>query len=468
MRLALGDVEVDGRRVDVVVDAGLVESVTPVGGRRPGGDEVVDGAGGVLIPGLWDHHVHLLATAAARASVAVGPPEVTDATSFDDALRGADLTLPAGAWLRAVGYHESVAGELDRHRLDAVLAGRPVRVQHRSGAAWVLNSRACRLVDLEHADIPGVERDASGSITGRAFGADDWLRARISPDAPVLDHVGADADRFGIVGFTDTTPSADTGGWDRLAAARRDGALRQRVVVTGGPELVDTAPPAGLELGPVKLYLADHALPALDDLVHAVRAAHHAGRGVAFHAVTRSALVLAIAAVRDAGAVGGVRIEHGSVIPPELDADLLALGATVVTQPSFLTDRGDSYLADVEPDDRPHLYRCATLLDAGIPVAASSDGPHATLDPWAGMRAAVERRTASGQAIGTDEAVVPRRALDLYLGPHRSPGGPPRRVVPGAPADLCLLDEPLDAVVTDLGAHHVRATVVAGAPVWLS
>ena len=43
-------------------------------------------------------------------------------------------------WLRGVAYHESVAGPLDRDRLDAWVADRPLRVQHRSGALWMLNS----------------------------------------------------------------------------------------------------------------------------------------------------------------------------------------------------------------------------------------------------------------------------------------------------------------------------------------
>ena len=43
-----------------------------------------------------------------------------------------DSLLPnLGEWLRGTGYHESVAGELDRHALDRWVPARPVRVQHR-------------------------------------------------------------------------------------------------------------------------------------------------------------------------------------------------------------------------------------------------------------------------------------------------------------------------------------------------
>jgi hypothetical protein len=72
----LRDVEVDGRITDVVTDGDLI---TSVGSDPPtsGAVIVVDGQGGALLPGLHDHHVHLLALAAALDSVAVGPADVS-------------------------------------------------------------------------------------------------------------------------------------------------------------------------------------------------------------------------------------------------------------------------------------------------------------------------------------------------------------------------------------------------------
>ena len=106
---------------------------------------VIDACGGAVLPGLHDHHIHLFALAAARNSVLCGPPEVGDAGSLRDALRDA----PGDGWIRGVGYHESVAGMLNARLLDALVADRPVRVQHRSGKMWFLNSMAIRLVGAE-------------------------------------------------------------------------------------------------------------------------------------------------------------------------------------------------------------------------------------------------------------------------------------------------------------------------------
>jgi hypothetical protein len=58
--------------------------------------------------------------------------------------------------------------------------------------------------------------------------------------------------------------------------------------------------------------------------------------------------------------------------------------------------------------------------------------------------------------------VTPRRALDLFLSGPQAPGGPPRRVVPGAAADLCLLDRPLGAALADPASLRVACTIRRG------
>src|SRR5262245_13535437 len=90
------------------------------------GEERLDAAGGALLPGLHDHHLHLLALAARSARC--GPPEVRTRDELARALGAA--RLHAG-WIRGTGYHESVAGALDRRDLDALAPGAAVRVQHR-------------------------------------------------------------------------------------------------------------------------------------------------------------------------------------------------------------------------------------------------------------------------------------------------------------------------------------------------
>lgn len=438
--MILRDVEVDGVRVDVRVSDGTVAAVGRLA-REPG-EEVVEGRGGVLLPGLWDHHVHLLALAAARRSVPAGPPEVGDAESLASALRSA----PGDGWIRAVGYHESVVGDLDRGVLDRLSPDRPVRVQHRSGALWVLNTPALAAVGSDSAD-------------GRLFGADKWLRERLPPTPPPdLEGVAVELAGYGVVGVTDATPFDDVEDLRALAD------LPLQVRATGGPAIASATFPAGVDRGPVKVVVAEYRLPSLDELVAAVALAHAAGRPAAVHCVTRSALALTLAAFEDTGAIPGDRIEHGSVVPPDLAAVVAGLRLTVVTNPVFVADRGDDYLRDVERDDRAHLYPCASLLAIGIETAAGTDAPYGDADPWRSVAAAIDRRTRSGVVLGPDERVAPSTALALFLGHPDRPGGPVRRVVAGAAADLCLLDGPLRVVLAEPDAERVRRTWVGGEP----
>jgi predicted amidohydrolase YtcJ len=80
--------------------------VIEIGRRLPAdGDKPLAAAGGALIPGLHDHHLHLLAMAAALHSIQCGPPSVRDRDGLAKALREAARAAPRGAWLRGVGYH---------------------------------------------------------------------------------------------------------------------------------------------------------------------------------------------------------------------------------------------------------------------------------------------------------------------------------------------------------------------------
>ncbi|HKJ25954.1 MAG TPA: amidohydrolase family protein [Myxococcota bacterium] len=440
--------ELDGERCDVRIAGGRIAAI---GRDLPGraGEASLDARGGALLPGLHDHHLHLLAWAASLASVPCGPPGVRTAAELRAALAAA--APRADGWLRGTGYHESVAGPLDRHALDTLAPGRRVRVQHRSGALWCLSSPAVEALGLDAgADAEGVERDARGRATGRLFDLDAWLRERLPPASPPpLAPVAALLAACGVTGVTDATPTTGPAELARFAE------LPQRVVAMG---------PLGLATrGAHKILLRERALPDPDALAERVRAAHAEGRPVAIHCVTRAELVLAACALADAGARAGDRIEHAAVAPPELVALLARLPVTVVTQPNFVRERGDAYLGSVEARDLPWLYRCRGFLDAGVALGGGSDAPFGRPDPWLAMQAAADRRSEAGVALGEREALSPERALGLFTSAPEAPGGPPRRVAPGAPADLCLLDRPWKQARDRLEAACVAATLRAGA-----
>ena len=461
-RIAIRDAEVDGRRVDVVLEQGRIAAV--VGAGRSAADRVIDAGGGALIPGLHDHHVHLLASAAALSSTSCGPPAVSDRRALGDALRAADAALPAGAWLRGVGYHESVAGELDRFTLDAIVQTRPVPRAASIRACLGPQQRGARHSRNRRrttACLAGVEIDASGAPTGRIYGLDEWLRGRVPRVEPDLTAVGDRLASCGITAVTDATPVASATDLEPIAPAVRRGQLLQHVVVTGSPSLPPDAF-AGLERGPAKIVLADHRLPGLDEVIDDFRLARARRRRIAVHCVTRSALMLALAAWHEVGGDRGDRIEHGAVVPDDVLGDIARLGLTVVTQPRFVTDRGDDYLSEVDADDRPYLWRCASLIAAGIGVGFGTDAPFGDPDPWRVVDAAVHRRTRGGAVLGAPERLSPRAALDRFLTPLDDPGGAPRRVCGRRAGRPLPARRSTRRALARPSAEHVRLTLRAG------
>ena len=416
----------EGARADVRIEQGRVTEIGVL--TRSPGEETADG--GTLLPGLVDEHLHLHALAAAASSVDCGQPGLAVA------LRRA--AADSSGWVRGTGYTRD---DLDAAALDRLHSGRPVRVQHRSGALWTVNSRGAAALGLAGARHPGIERDASGTPTGRLWRADGWLRTRLPAAVPDLGPVGKRLAAYGVTAVTDATPDLDPATYGSFAA------LPQRVTLLGVP-LGQQAPPP-LATGPYKIVLADSGLPPFPDLIDQIRAARAADRAVAVHCVTREALLLLLAALNEAGPPHpGDRIEHAAMIPADTIGELARRGLTIVTQPGFLADRGDDYLCDVpEPED---LYRVGTLMSAGVGVRLSSDAPYGPLDPWRVIEAAVQRRTPRGQIAVSGERITHGQALQAYLGPP---------VRPGVPADLVLLDEKGTVKSVYIGGERV-----AGAP----
>lgn len=438
---------------DVRIEGGRIAAIAPPG--MLGDSPAIDAAGGALLPGLHDHHLHLAGLAVRAASVPCGPPEVTGRDDLARALRA----KRGSGWIRGIGYHESVMGLPSASELDALVPDRPLRIQHRSGRMWLLNS--CALDDLLSRASPpaGMER-ASGKPTGRLFDEDRWLAETLAARPPDLGAVSQQLAAFGITGVTDMSPRNDPAFAGHITAQRHSGSLLQHCWLAGTLPLAN-AIADGWHPGPVKLHLHEAALPDYEDTLALIVQAHRQKRGVAVHCVSETELVFAIAAFEEAGALPGDRIEHASVASPDLVARIAALGLHVCVQPHFIHERGDRYLIDVEPRHIPDLYRLASLLSAGIPLSGGSDAPFGNPDPWLAMRAAVNRQTAAGSLIGGSEALGPEQALALYLADPADLSCQ-RRISPGEPADLCLLAHPWAQARERLLSADVRATFIAG------
>ena len=426
----------DGRQVNIRVGTQIDEVGDNLSVQH--GEGLLDAGGGTVLPGLHDHHVHIRSAASALDSFSVGPPGVSTKTQLVQILSNA--TPGPDGWIRAVGYHESVAGDLDRTALDAVVPHIPVRIQHRSGALWILNTAALGRVGLaEHPD---------GRLRSADRGWSEALQRRETDLAELSRRITA----TGVTGVTDATPDLDADDMVSLMVAQRRGEFRPRLRF----------------LAPGKIILQDDRLD-LDALTDWITEHHRADQPVAVHCVTVAQLMVTIAALRAAGSHPLDRIEHASVVPDDNLADLAELadrGLTVVTQPNFVAERGDQYLADI-PADQGQLWRVASLLKAPVPVALSTDMPFGHGDPWTAMRAAVYRTTPSGAVLNADECVSARTALTMFLGRPDRPGQA-RSVAPGQPGDLCVLTEPPETALAELDAGTVAATIIGGELVYFA
>ncbi len=441
--LLRGAAPAPGRSVDLLLDGGQVSVAAP-----PRDVEEVHLGGRPTLPGLADHHLHLMALAASWDSVDCSPAALASNGGLAPTLRAARRRRPHG-WLRAVGYDVAASGELDRRGLDDIGVG-PVRVQDRTGIRWMLDSFGLRAVlPPDGRTWPdGVERDAAGQATGVLVRLDAWLGGRVPRSAPDLDAVSRWlADR----GVTSVTDAGARNGPDELTTLAAAGLCQRLTVMTAA---AGVTAPRGVELGPVKVLLDDDDLPGLGALRARIEEAHRSGRAVAVHCVTETQLVLALAA----GVDRRDRIEHASLVPADVLPLLVASDPTVVVQPGLVPPRGDRYLAETDPRDHPSLHRLRSLLGAGLRVAASSDAPYGPADPWVGIAAAVERRTSSGSVLGADEALTPAEALGLFLGAASDPGRR-RALRPGAAADVVVLDDDWDALGS---SPRVWATFVGG------
>ncbi len=438
---------VDGRVADVGIADGRFTAVAPK--LSPTANDM-DGSGKLLLSGLHDHHIHLLATAAHLESLDLSG--LADADAIIGALRATTAETKNGKWIRAVGYDERVAGIPDRHLLDTWLPERPLRLQDRTGALWVLNSAALALVGKP--PWPEcVEVDVDSSLSGRIWRGDDWLRAQTGHQRPSLWGLSRQLARWGVTAVTDAGANNGQEEAAVLSGAIRCGELLQRLTMMGHEGL----PQSGeYQRGPVKLLYDESALPELDSIAIRIKAARVQGRSVAAHCVTEAELLTYLAALEDAGgALLGDRVEHGSMIPQSFIADIADLRLTVVANPGFIARRGDRYLTEMGLAELQNLQRLRTLSDAGVTVLAGSDAPYGATNPWIAISAAMFRKTPSGAILGRDEAVSGGSALALFSGNVS--------ISSGAPADCCLVDSLWQQhLIHDADPDPVHLTLIDG------
>ncbi|WP_020017688.1 amidohydrolase [Promicromonospora sukumoe] len=450
--------------VDVLVRGGVVVSVEEAGQGDGDGAERVDLGGRILMPGLWDAHVHLTQWALVRRRLDLsGARSAAEAVALVRDRLAQGLPEP-GTALVGYGFRDALWPDVPTaDLLDAVAGEVPVvLVSGDLHCAW-LNTAGLRFAGVaEHPT--GVLREAEwlplAAVVDRA---PDHLA-----DAWVADAAAAAAAR-GVVGVVDLEITDNLTAWRRRFAAGF-AALRVRAgvwtpwlddVLAEGLRSGAVLPGTGglLEQGPFKVvtdgslntrtaYCHDpypgltgpeaHGILSVPpaELVPLMARAHAGGLRCAIHAIGDHANTLALDAFAATGARGSV--EHAQLLDPADLARFAQLGVVASVQPEHAMDDRD--VADRHWAGRTeHAFAFGALDDAGAVLALGSDAPVAPLDPWFAIAAAVSR-SRDGRAPWH-----PEQRIGLRTALAASTDG--RGLVPtaGAPADLVVLDaDPLE------------------------
>ena len=463
-------------------------------------DRVIDCGGATLLPGLNDAHIHLLAYAASLRHQDCSRSAVSSIEELQRLLQARTRVTPARQWIRGGGYDPFYLAEQrhpTRHDLDPGTPHHPVRLDHRSGHACVLNTRGLEEVGITintPDPVDGViQRNQAGVPTGVLLEMNAYVSQRVREvrDEAILQESVAEASqlllRWGVTSLQDASPENDSERWKTFHSLVKSGIIRQRLTVMPGVHYLRQYTEQGLRygagdlrlrVGPAKLVvtLTTGALhPPEEEIRELILEARRFGGPVAVHAVEQGTiLTVAQALLRTADGQKGTlyrdRIEHCAEATQEVVSLLSKSGITVVTQPGFLYESGERYRAEIPGQIRPWLYPLRALLQAGIPLAASSDAPVASPNPWQGVYAAITRRDLSGEALHPEQSLTLGEALRLWTSgaAYASAEAQDKGFLrPGMLADIAILDRDVTKIEPDeLLACKVATTVVGGEVVW--
>lgn len=465
--------------VDVHLAEGFIVDVAPAG-ALPRRGLVLDGGGAYLIPGLWDHHVHVVQWALAAQRVPLG-----GATSavHAAAIMGDAEVLPDGRRV-GTGFRDALWPDAPTlSMLDATTGEIPTYLINADVHSVWLNSAALRREGFEP-DEAGILREEPAFEISRRLNA-------VPADVvdPQVERMARAASARGVVGLVDLDMAWNEEAWARRTATGFD-SLRVEFGIY--PQHLDRALAEGLQsgdiargaasdlarVGPLKVitdgslgtrtaacshsYPGDprnHGLLTVDaaTLVDLMTRATGAGISCAIHAIGDIANTQALDAFAATGAWG--TIEHAQLVAHSDIPRFARLGVGASVQPEHAIDDRDM-TDSIWADQTAQPYPLRSLAETGANLLFGSDAPVSALEPWAAMASAVFR-TRDGR-----EPWQPHQGIGAATALAASTHGgsmSPARVEPGGRADLALCTvDPLRATERELRGMTVTATVLGG------
>lgn len=483
---------------------------------------VDDLGGATVLPGLIDAHTHMLNTGALLRNV-----QLYDCRSIGeilDRVRARAAATAPGEWIVGRGWDESLLAERrypTRRELDDAAPDHPV-VLNRVWNKLVCNSRALALAGIGRttpqpsgeAYAGGFDVDAAGEPTGLfRDNAKQMILAHVPPLARAerVDVIAEACRAYNAVGVTTIAdPGLTPEEFGSYAACRIDDRLTVRAHLMVGawgfypPGLDYHAIIAGLGVpagfGDARLrydavkFMVDGGIgdrtaavsvPYVgggtgtfivppDQLRAEIRWCHDRDWPVECHVCgdrAQAAVVDAIVAAQEASPKPRLRhrVHHAYMPNDETVAKMAAYGIPAVIQPGFLHGLGESYIASLGMERAGAMIPARRYLDAGVPLAGSSDSPVADYNPFVGIWAAIARQTAAGTIFDPSQSLAREEAIRLYTTGaafairEESTRG---MIAPGMLADLVALDRDILTCPTDdIRAITPHRTIVGGADV---
>lgn len=509
-----GAVAIVGERIVWVGEAD--EVATHLGGV----ERTLDLGGATVVPGFNDAHHHLLLLGHWLTQIDCSFPTVKSIAEIVAAVGERIAGTPEGAWIEGRGYDDNKLVEhrhLTRWDLDMVAPHHPVLIRNASGHMCVVNTRALQLagitreteppvggaIHIDHltGDPSGLLQETAQSLIPLPFIPSDkaalhrclevagaaYLAAGVTsgqeagifstPEFTVFQEAWADGtlplrtylmirrpflealEKLGMyTGFGDDR--LRVGSFKLLA----DGSLIGRTAAVSEPFLEDPNPNnLGLEMMPQA---------ELDDLIWR---GHSNGWQVAIHAIGDRGIEMCLdgfqrALTRLPRADHRHRLEHCGILRPDLIQRIKEMGVIPVGQPPFIAEFGDGFLRHLGRERVQLTYALRTVLDAGIPLAASSDSPVSSFQPLIGIKAAVTEMTTNGTEFAPGEAIGVEEAIGLYTraGAYASFDEARKGTVsPGKLADFAILrSDPRVVDADDLDRIPILGTIRGGTLVY--
>lgn len=463
---------------DLILGGGRIVDIAPTG-ALPLRGEVLDGDGAHVVPGLWDHHVHV--TPWALASQRVDLETVASAAEAAHLMAQAPVLADGrrvGRGFRDALWPDSPTLEV----LDAATGHVPTYLVNADLHSLWLNSAASAREVVRSPD--GVLREEDAFEILRRLGA-------VGPDAvdAAVTEMAAAAAARGVVGIVDLDMTWNADAWTRRVAAGFDAlhvrygiypADLERAIAEGlrSGDPVRGAQNDLVRVGPLKV-ITDGSLGTRTAACSVPYPEPSDGRGVltvppqelrrlmvlatgigiscAIHAIGDDAIRHALDAFALTGATG--TIEHAQLIARADIARFARLGVSASVQPEHAVDDRD--LTDtIWATQTATPYPLRSLADAGVDLRFGSDAPVSPLDPWAGVAAAVHRSRGDREPWRPEESLPIETALAASTGRgSRSP----TLIAAGHPADLALcVRDPRQADDRDLRSMEIVATLVGG------